>query len=337
MSRRLPVLVGKAASLPITLFGLILTTFLIGRVIPVDPVIAIAGDHAPEAVVAHVRQELGLDRPLLVQFAIYCRHLLAGDLGTSVMTSRPVTQDLAHFFPATVELATAAIVIAGLVGIPVGVVAAAHRGSRFDHTVRIIATASQSMPIFVLGLGSLLIFYVELGVAPGPGQIDVIYDGMVEGPTGMLVLDAALQGELDVFWDAAAHLAQPALLLGGFSFAAIARMTRSYMLDALAGEYIVTARAKGLSRMRILWCHAFGNIRVPLVTLLALSYASLLEGAVVTETVFGWPGLGHYLTVSLLNADMNAVLGATLMVGAIYLGLNKCADVAARLLDPRTR
>jgi peptide/nickel transport system permease protein len=337
VKRHLSVLVGNTASLPITLFGLVLTTFLIGRAIPIDPVIAIAGDHAPEAVVAHVRQELGLDRPLLVQFAIYCRHLLAGDLGTSVMTSHSVTQDLAHFFPATFELATVAILIAGLVGIPMGVIAAAHRGSRFDHAVRIIATASQSMPIFVLGLGSLLIFYVKLGIAPGPGQIDVIYDGMVEGPTGMLVLDAALQGEWDVFWDAAAHLAQPALLLTCFALAAIARMTRSYMLDALAGEYIVTARAKGLSRMRILWSHAFGNIRVPLVTLLALSYASLLEGAVVTETVFGWPGLGNYLTISLLNADMNAVLGATLMVGTIFLAFNKCADLAAQLLDPRTR
>ena len=337
MNRHLAVLVGNVASLPITLFGLVLTTFLIGRVIPIDPVIAIAGDHAPEAVIAHVRQELGLDRPLLVQFAIYCRHLLAGDLGTSVMTSHPVARDLAHFFPATFELATVAILIAGLVGIPMGVVAAARQGSWFDHAVRIIATASQSMPIFVLGLGSLLIFYVELGVAPGPGQIDVIYDGMVEGPTGMLVLDAALRGEWDVFWDAAAHLAQPALLLAAFSLAAIARMTRSYMLDALAGEYIVTARAKGLSPMRILWRHAFGNIKVPLVTLLALSYAGLLEGAVVTETVFGWPGLGNYLTVSLLNADMNAVLGATLMVGTIYLALNRCADIAVRLLDPRTR
>jgi len=337
VSKRVARLAGSAASLPITLFGLVLTTFLIGRVIPIDPVIAIAGDHAPEAVVAHVRQELGLDRPLLVQFTIYCRHLLQGDLGSSVMTSHPVVQDLAHFFPATLELATTAILVASLVGIPVGVFAAARQGSRFDHAVRIVATASQSMPIFVLGLGSLLIFYVKLGVAPGPGQVDVAYDGLVDGPTGMLVLDAALQGEWDVFRDAAAHLAQPALLLAAFSFAVIARMTRSFMLEALAGEYITTARAKGLSRTRILWRHAFGNIKVPLVTLLALAYANLLEGAVVTESVFGWPGLGRYLTISLLNADMNAVLGATLVVGVIYLGLNRFADVAARLLDPRTR
>ncbi|MFI4988940.1 MAG: ABC transporter permease, partial [Alphaproteobacteria bacterium] len=197
--------------------------------------------------------------------------------------------------------------------------------------------AGQSVPIFVLGLLCLLVFYVKLGIFPGTGQQDVLYEGSIPQVTGMRVLDAALEGEWDAFWDALAHLALPALVLAYFSLSLITRMTRAFMLDALAGEYIIAARAKGLSGARILWRHAFGNIMVPLVTVIALAYAGLLEGAVLTETVFSWPGIGLYLTGSLLNADMNAVLGATLVVGAVYVGLNLMADLAYRLLDPRVR
>jgi peptide/nickel transport system permease protein len=295
------------------------------------------GDHAPPDVIAHVRVELGLDRPLYVQFGIYLRNLLSGDLGHSVMTSQPVTADIAHFFPATLELATVAIIIAIVLGVPLGVMAAARQGSRFDHAVRVISLAGQSIPIFVLGLLALLIFYVKLGIAPGTGQVDVAYEGMVPTVTGMLVVDSALDGQWDVFQDALAHLAMPALILAYFSLSIIARMTRAFMLDALAGEYIVTARAKGLSGARILWRHGFGNIAVPLITVIALAYAGLLEGAVLTETVFSWPGIGLYLTESLLNADMNAVLGATLVIGCVYVGLNLLADLAYKLLDPRVR
>jgi peptide/nickel transport system permease protein len=322
-------------SIPLTLFGLILVTFLIGRVMPIDPVIAIAGDHAPPDVIAAVRQQLGLDRPLLVQFWIYLVNLAHGDLGSSVMTSHKVTADIAQYFPATLELATTAIIIAIVIGVPLGVLAAWWQGSRFDHVVRIVSLAGQSIPVFVLGLVCLLIFYVKLGIAPGTGQLDVAYEGMVPRVTGMLVVDAALANDWDSFWDALAHLAQPALVLAYFSMAYITRMTRAFMIEALTGEYIITARAKGLSPTRILWRHAFGNIAVRLVTVLALAYAGLLEGAVITETVFSWPGLGLYLTVSLLNADMNAVLGATLVVGLIYLVLNLLSDMLYRLLDPR--
>ncbi len=320
-----------------TLFGLVLVTFLIGRAMPIDPVIAIVGDHAPPEVMARVTEQLGLNRPLYVQFAIYLRNLLHGDLGNSVMTSQPVTADIAHYFPATLELATVAIVIAIVLGVPLGVMAAARQGSRFDHAVRVISLAGQSIPVFVLGLLAILVFYVKLGIAPGTGQIDVAYDGMVPSVTGMLVLDAALAGQWDAFQDALAHLAMPALILAYFSLSIITRMTRAFMLDALAGEYIVTARAKGLSGTRILWRHGFGNIAVPLITVIALAYAGLLEGAVLTETVFSWPGIGLYLTVSLLNADMNAVLGATLVIGCVYVGLNLLADLAYKLLDPRVR
>lgn len=337
MSARLRSIAGTVTSVPVTLFGLILVTFLIGRVMPIDPVIAIVGDHAPPDVIARVRTELGLNKPLIVQFGIYLDQLLHGNLGHSVMTTHLVTQDIATYFPATFELATAAIILAILIGIPLGVIAAARQGSRFDHVVRVVSLAGQSIPVFVLGLIFLLVFYAKLGIAPGTGQVSVVYEGMVDRITGMLVVDAALEQQWDVFWDALGHLALPALVLAWYSLAYITRMTRAFMLDALSGEYIVTARAKGLSSTRILWRHAFGNIAVPLVTVIALAYAGLLEGAVLTETVFSWPGLGLYLTVSLLNADMNAVLGATLVVGLVYLVLNLLADIVYRMLDPRVR
>ena len=337
MSSRLRSIAGTAGAVPITLFGLILVTFLIGRVMPIDPVIAIVGDHAPPDVIARVRDQLGLDKPLPVQFGIYLDRLVHGNLGTSVMTTHPVTQDIATYFPATFELATAAIILAIVIGIPLGVIAAARQGSRFDHVVRVVSLAGQSIPVFVLGLIFLLVFYVKLGIAPGTGQVDVLYDGLVDRITGMLVVDSALEGQWDVFWNALAHLAMPAIILAYFSLAYITRMTRAFMLDALSGEYIITARAKGLSSTRIIWYHAFGNIAVPLITVLALAYAGLLEGAVLTETVFSWPGLGLYLTVSLLNADMNAVLGATLVIGLVYVILNMLADVLYRILDPRVQ
>ncbi|MDE2515803.1 MAG: ABC transporter permease [Rhodospirillales bacterium] len=335
--KRVRTLAGALASVPITLFGLVLITFVIGRVVPIDPVVAIVGDHAPPEVIARVRAELGLDRPLPVQFLIYVKNLLHGDLGRSVMTSHRVTTDIAQYFPATIELATAAIILALLVGIPAGVLAASRQGSRLDHIVRVLSIGGQSVPVFVLGMIFLLIFYVKLGIAPGTGQQNVLYEGMVPHITGMHVIDAALTGQWDAFWDGLAHLALPALVLAYFSLGYITRMTRAYMIDALKGEYIITARAKGLSGARILWRHAFGNISVGLITVIALAYANLLSGAVLTETVFSWPGLGLYLTVSLLNADMNAVLGATLVVGLVYIGLNLIADLAYRLFDPRVR
>ena len=337
ISKRLRPVLAALASVPVTLFGLVLVTFLIGRAMPIDPVIAIVGDHAPPDVIARVRTELGLDEPLYMQFGIFLRNMAHGDLGHSVMTSRPVLDDIARFFPATLELATAAIIIAVIIGLPLGVFAASRQGSRFDHTVRVISLTGQSVPVFVLGLVALLVFYVKLGVVPGTGQLDVAYEGEVPRVTGMLVIDAILAEDWDSVWDALAHLALPALVLAYFSMAYITRMTRAFMIEALSGEYIITARAKGLSSTRILWRHAFGNISVRLITVLALAYAGLLEGAVITETVFSWPGLGLYLTGSLLNADMNAVLGATLVVGAVYLLLNLMADMAYHLLDPRVQ
>ncbi len=334
---RLRGIFSNLASVPITLFGLAVVTFFIGRVVPIDPVLAIVGDRAPQDVVERARLELGLDQPLYIQFWRYLGQIVHGDLGRSVMTSNPVTQDIARFLPATFELATVAIIIAVLIGVPLGVWAATRQGKFVDQAVRLFCLAGHSLPVFVLGLLSLLLFYATLGIAPGPGRQSIYFDGMVDTHTGVLTIDALIAGDFPAFWDALAHLAQPAGVLAFFSLAYIARMTRAFMLAELKSEYITTARAKGLSSARIVWRHAFGNIMVPLITVLAMTYAGLLEGAVLTETIFSWPGLGQYLTVSLLNADMNAVLGATLVVGLIYVALNLLADMLYRLMDPRVK
>ena len=326
-----------AASIPITLFGLVLITFLIGRVVPIDPVLAVVGDRAPQEVVERTRHEMGLDRPLPEQFVRYVGDLAQGNLGRSVMTSNRVTTDIARFFPATLELSSVALIIATLVGVPLGVYAAVRQGSWVDQIIRVVCLSGHSIPVFVLALLALLIFYATLGWAPGPGRQDVLYQDMVPQVTGVLLIDAVLAQDWDALRDAVAHLALPALVLAAFNMAYIARMTRAFMLDSLRGEYIVTARAKGLPATTIIWRHGFGNILVRLVTVLALTYAGLLEGAVLTETIFSWPGLGQYLTGSLLNADMNAVLGATLVVGLSYVLLNLFADLMYRVLDPRVR
>lgn len=325
------------SSVVLTLFGLTVLTFLIGRVMPVDPVIAAVGDNAPEDVIQRVRAEMGLDQPIPVQFLHYLNQLLHGDFGMSVLTKNPVATDIARFFPATFELATAALLLATLVGIPLGVWAAVRQGSFTDQAIRVLCLAGHSVPVFMLSMISLLIFYSALGIAPGPGRQDIIYDGMIPAVTGLMSVDTLLAGDLDAFWDALAHMAQPVIILAYFSMAYIARMTRAFMIDALKGEYVITARAKGLSGLTIVWSHAFPTVAVQLITVLALTYAGLLEGAVVTETVFSWPGIGQYLTTSLMNADMNPVIGSTLLVGLIYVGLNLFADILYRLLDPRVQ
>jgi len=334
---RARALVTTLASVPITLFGLILITFLIGRVVPIDPVLAIVGDRAPQDVVARTRLELGLDKPLPEQFVRYVGQLARGDLGRSVMTSNRVSADIARFFPATLELATAALLVAVALGVPLGVYAAVRQGSWVDTIIRVVCLSGYSIPIFVLALLALLVFYATLQWAPGPGRQSIMFDGMVEQRTGLLLVDAALAGDWDAFRDALKQIALPALVLGLSNMAYIARMTRAFMLESLAGEYVVTAKAKGLSAAAVVWRHAFGNILVRLVTVVVLTYAGLLEGAVLTETIFSWPGLGQYLTGSLLNADMNAVLGATLVVGLAYVALNLFSDLMYRVLDPRVR
>lgn len=326
-----------ALTVALTVLGLLAVTFFIGRVIPVDPALAIAGDRAPEHVLQRVREELGLNDPKPVQFVRYVKKALQGDFGNSVLTSNPVFDDIKRSFPATLELATCGILIGAGLGVPLGVWAAVRRGGVADHAVRVMGLVGYSVPIFWLGLMALVLFYAKLGWVSGPGRIDVAFEYSFERTTGLMLLDAARAGEWEAFRNAFSHLILPASLLGYFSLAYISRMTRSFMLNELAAEYIVAARAKGLSEARIIWRHALRNAMVPLVTVIALSYAGLLEGSVLTETVFAWPGLGLYITNSLQNADMNAVLGGTIVVGSVFIGLNLLSDALYRLLDPRTR
>ena len=320
-----------------TYLGLLAVTFFIGRVMPIDPVLAIVGDRAPEHVVQRVREELGLNKPLYVQFGIYLNKAVHGDFGTSVLTSNPVLKDIRRTFPATIELATLGIILGAGIGVPLGVWAAVRRGGLVDQIVRVMGLIGYSVPIFWLGLMGLVLFYAKLGWVGGPGRFDVTYEYSITQVTGFLLLDTARQGEWEAFGNVLSHLILPASLLGYFSLAYISRMTRSFMLNELAQEYVVAARAKGLSEARIIWRHALRNAMVPLVTVIALSYAGLLEGSVLTETVFAWPGLGLYITNSLQNADMNAVLGGTLVVGSVFIGLNLLSDLLYRVLDPRTR
>ena len=326
-----------SVQLGITLLGLLAVTFFIGRVVPIDPVLAVVGDQAPRDVYEAVRIELGLDRPVWVQFGLYVQKILSGDFGTSLVTNRAVAEDIIRVFPATLELATLATFIGVLLGVPMGIAGAVWQDRWPDQLVRVLGLVGYSVPIFWLGIIGLLVFYGILGWVAGPGRLGVFFEDVVPTITGVILIDAAIAGEWEVFWNAVSHVVLPSAVLGYFSVAYIARMTRSFMLDQLAQEYVVTARAKGLSEARIIWVHTLRNVAVPLITVVALSYARLLEGAVLTETVFAWPGLGRYLTTALLAADMNAVLGSTIVVGAVFVGLNMISDVLYRLMDPRAR
>jgi peptide/nickel transport system permease protein len=326
-----------AVSVFATVLGLLAITFYIGRVIPIDPVIAVVGDRAPKEVYEATRVALGLDRPLAEQFLRYCAAVLRGDFGMSVSTGNRVVDDLRHVFPATLEMATIGILIGIGLGIPMGVWAAARQGSWIDQVIRIAGLLGYAVPAFWLGLVGLAVFYARLKWVGGPGRLDISYDGVVDPVTGLLVVDALLAGEPEIARNALWHLALPCAVLGFFSLATIARMTRSLMLDQLGQEFIVTARVKGVPAWKVLWKHAFRPIRIPLVTVVGLSYAGLLEGSVMIETIFSWPGIGNYLTTALLNADMNAVLGATLVIGAVFIAINKTSDVLYRVLDARAR
>ena len=248
-----------------------------------------------------------------------------------------MAEDILRVFPATLELATVATFLGVMLGVPMGVLAAVYQGRWPDQVMRVVGLFGYSVPVFWLGLMGLVLFYGKLDWVPGPGRLDVFYEGLLAPVTGVILIDSFMAGAWDIFFNAAGHLALPASILGYYSLAYISRMTRSFMLEQLTQEYITTARVKGVSEHRVVWTHALGNVWVPLVTVIALSYGSLLEGSVLTETVFAWPGLGFYLTRSLLSADMNAVLGGTLVVGTVFIGINLLSDALYRLLDPRAR
>jgi peptide/nickel transport system permease protein len=327
----------QVGSVLTTLFGLLALTFFMGRMLPTDPVISIVGEQADQTTYNMVYHQLGLDKPLYVQFYLYVRAMLTGDFGNALFTGHRVADDLLRAFPATIELASIAIVIGVGIGVPLGILAAVYRGSVIDHAARVVGLLGYSSPTFWLGLIGLIVFYAKLGWVGGPGRLDVAFIDSIEPHTGLLLVDALWDGDMDVFWNAVSHIVLPGSILGYGSMAYISRMTRSFMLEQLAQEYIVVARIKGMTHWAVVRRHAFRNILVQLITVVALAYAFLLEGAVLTETVFAWPGFGHYLTAGLLAGDMNAVLACVLIVGVIFIGLNLITDRLYRLLDPRTR
>ena len=326
-----------AGSILVTMVGLLLLTFIIGRVMPIDPVIAVLGERASPSAYAAARAEMGLDRPVIVQFGLYLWDVLHGNFGISRLTAHPVAQDLLRVFPATLELATIGTVLGVVLGVPLGVLAAVRRGSWIDSLARVVALVGYSMPIFWLGLVGLLVFYGILGWVEGPGRLGIFYVDTIPTVTGLILVDSLLAGQPEVFRDAVGHIVLPASLLGYYSLAYISRMTRSFMLEQLSAEYVTTARVKGMSEWAVVWRHAFGNVRVPLITVIALSYAGLLEGSVLTEIIFSWPGIGSYITTALLAADMNAVLGGTVIVGLVFVLLNVLSDVLYKVFDPRAR
>jgi len=320
----------------LVLWGVMTITFFVARVIPADPVGAILGPQAPPEAIERERERLGLNRPIYVQYARYVLDLLRGDLGVSLRTRRPVLQDIAQFFPATVELALSAFLIGIVLGISVGVVSAVYPGRVIDHTSRVFAIVGLSMPAFWLGLLLLLGFYYKLGWLPGPGQLPY---WMPRPPrlTGFLFIDAFLAHDWPALTSYLKHLIMPAFTLGWISTASIARITRASMLEVLREEYIKTARMKGLKETAVVMKHAFKNALLPIITVVGIRLASLLEGAVLTETVFAWPGLGRYATYSFLSIDFNAVVGVAIFTAFLYAFCNLVVDLLYAYLNPKIR
>jgi peptide/nickel transport system permease protein len=320
----------------LAIFGVLVITFFLTHVIPGDPVAAILGQQAPQHVIDELRHRWGLDRPIHEQFLLYLQRLARGDLGASLATHRPVINDLREFFPATIELATAAIVIGALAGLAVGIISAVARGSWIDHLTRFLSLIGLSMPVFWLGLIVLLIFYFRLGLLPGPGQLD-IFVARPPRVTGMIIPDALLAGDFAALRNALGHLILPALVLGSHALVGIARITRASMLEVLGQDYVRVARAKGLAERRVILKHALKNALLPIVTVIGIYYGGLLEGAVLTETVFSWPGLGRYATSAILSQDFAAVMGVTVLIALVFSMANLVVDLAYGLLNPKIR
>lgn len=330
----LPIVRKRLFSLVLVVLGVSLITFVISRMIPGDPAHLIAGDHATPAVVAHIRHQLGLDLPLYEQYWRYIVNLAHGDLGMSIRTHRPVLQDIRAFFPATLELALVALILATLIGIPLGVLSAVFRNKAIDQIVRTISVAGISTPAFWLGLGLIVIFYGHLGWFPGGGRLD---QGMAPPTdiTGFYLVDSLLTWNIPVFFNALKHIILPAITLGFVHLGIVARQIRSAMLDQLNEDYIRTARAYGLSRLTIVMRHALPNALIPSVTVLGLALGDLLYGAVLTETVFGWPGMGLYVVESIQALDFPAVMGFAVVVSFVYVLLNLVVDLLYLWIDPR--
>ena len=310
--------------------------FSITYFVPGDPVLAQLGDIAvsDKAFVAAFRAKWGLDLPFWQQYLIFLQHLLRGDLGVSIASQRPVMDDIAQYAPATIELATIGFLLSLVVGIPLGILAAVRRDGWIDHVARLVSLIGVSSPSFWLAFVLLVIFYGGLQIAPGPGRLDIV-DLPPTTVTGFYLIDAAVARDWQTWRSAAAHLVLPSIVLAAATIGLITRTTRASMLETLTQDYIRVARAKGVSDRKIILRHALPNALVPIVTLAGLAYAQLLTGAVMTETIFSWPGLGRYTFRSATALDVPAIMGVTLIVAIIYLIINLLVDLSYPFLDPR--
>lgn len=329
IARRLVLMVVAA-------LGVTLISFIVAHSVPTDPIVSNLGQIAsqrPEIVKAF-REKWDLDRPLHEQYFTFVRNLARGEFGTSINTRRAITKDLALFLPATVELATAAVVFALLLGLPLGIFAAVRRDGPIDHLARMVSLIGVSIPIFWLATVSLVLFYATLHWTVGPGRLGP----QVERPdyvTGLFTVDSLLDGDFETFKDAVSHLILPGLVLASSIMGIITRITRSSMLEVLSQDYTRTARAKGLRESVVVARHALRNALIPTVTVLGLAYGGLLSGAVMTETIFAWPGLGRYAFQSVRTNDFPAIMGVTFVIGIVYVVVNLFVDLLYGWLDPR--
>jgi len=313
-----------------------LIIFLIANTVPGDPVRAQLGDMAasnPEFLAAW-RAKWGLDLPLWERYLLFLKGLVHGDLGISIASQRPVLDDIVNYAPATIELATAGFLLSVVIGVPLGIVAAVRRDTWIDHMARFVSLIGVSSPTFWLAFIVLAVFYGELQIAPGPGRLDAIAFPP-DRVTGLFLVDTIIAGNWESFWDALAHLVLPSTVLAASTLGLITRTTRASMLESLQQDYVRVARAKGLKERRIVTGHVLPNALIPVVTLGGLAYANLLTGAVMTETIFSWPGLGRYTFRSAAALDFPAIMGITLVVAVTYLIINLLIDISYALLDPR--
>lgn len=314
--------------------GVCVITFIISHLIPGDPARLLAGDRASDEIVQHIREQLGLNLPLWQQFIRYVEQLLHGDLGMSIRTGRPVLEDLKTFFPATLELAFCALLIALVVGVPLGVLSAVYKNRWLDHLVRLLALTGISTPAFWLGLGVIVLFYGKLNLLPGGGRLDDWLDPPAH-VTGFYLIDSLLSGDMEAFVNALTHLILPATTLAFVHLGIVARQIRSAMLEQLSEDYVRTALASGLSKFTIVVRYALPNALIPSVTVLGLALGDLLYGAVLTETVFAWPGMGAYVVSSIQALDFPAVMGFAIVVSFAYVLVNLLVDLLYLWIDPR--
>lgn len=330
----LPYIARRVALALPALFGLVVLTFILSRVIPGDPAATLAGDAATPAQIADIRARYGLDRPIMEQAWVHMRQVLSGDLGNSIFSGRPVSEDIARRLPATLELTFVALLLATCLGIPLGLLAALNHNGPIDHLVRVLSVGGLAMASFWLAIMLQLQFSMEWDLLPLRGRMDVPL-GLPPRVTGFLLIDSLLAGRGDMFVDAARHLVLPAVTLALPGLATIARFTRSGVLEALQKDYVLYARAAGYGRFRLATIYVLRNAITVTVTQIGLLFGALISGAVAIEAVFDWPGLGTYAVQAILSADYKALLAVTLVVGVIYAAVNVLVDVAQALIDPR--